>query len=416
MQQERPEQNRQNRQPVRTVLFQAGAASTDTDTAGAVHQPTPQTGRGVVGPVRLGLMVTTGLLVLGGCRHQDAVDSTLEWTQKMRGGVIATQRPPPPGRYDPYPHVGLTPTKAPDLPSPQARAMLTEQLIRDRNLTYRTVAANGTLTPVIPPQPNAAAAPKPDAGKTAASSPAQNAGSAAKNAATNGAPGKPGDAAATPGQDAPSLPPGMSGAIMDAAESSPTQDAQKTAAATQQNAKAATDAAAKAAKAKKKADQAGQDADMPELSMPEVSNNAQKPSTPPAAIPQIPAGPPAPPEFPGFDVPSDANLRDAPRPNYDLNEPKGTALHFMPQSDQLSSGQNDTLAKLVQKTPHGPFYVRGFGNSASLSAQDQADAVQLGLLRAERVSKELIKRGVPSDTIHIRGDAFGTGVRVANSP
>ncbi|MFT9089108.1 MAG: hypothetical protein ABF436_11000, partial [Acetobacter okinawensis] len=88
-----------------------------------------------------------------GCEHRDAVDATLEWTRNLRGGVIATQRPPPPGQYDPYPIVGLTPTQAPDVPSPQARALLSEQLARERNLAYRTEAANGTMIPDIPPPP-----------------------------------------------------------------------------------------------------------------------------------------------------------------------------------------------------------------------------------------------------------------------
>lgn len=340
------------------------------------------------GTVRMGLFMATCLVSLSACHHRDAIDSTLEWTQHMRGGVIAAQRPPPPGENEPYPHVGLTSTQPPELPSPQARALLTEHLIRDRNLTYRTVAANGTLTPVIPPPPSAAATPaaaaKPSVKPSVLS--AQNPDQ----------------------QDAsPTLPAGTSGAIMDAAEAAPPPPS-----------KAALPQHSKRPDAKKPSttDSVTQGTEGPELAMPEVKESTQKAPVPESALPQIPDGPPSAPAFPGFDVPTDAHLADAPRPNYDLSDPKGTALHFMPQSDQLSSGQDGTLAKLISKTPNGPFYVRGFGNSPSLSTQDQADAVQLGLLRAQRVAKELISRNVPASAIHIRGDAFGTGARVASSP
>ncbi|MFT8800327.1 MAG: hypothetical protein ABF822_12275, partial [Acetobacter orientalis] len=57
--------------------------------------------------LRLSVFMAGSLLSLAGCQqHRDFVDNTLEWTQRMRGGVIAAQRPPPPGQYDPYPHVG----------------------------------------------------------------------------------------------------------------------------------------------------------------------------------------------------------------------------------------------------------------------------------------------------------------------
>lgn len=344
-------------------------------------------------PFRSGLLVATGMLCLTGCSHKDPVDRTLEWMQHMRGGVIASQRPPPPGIYDPYPHVGLTPTKAPDLPSPQARTMITQQLIRDRNLMYRTVAANGSLTPAFPPPPASAApaAPKAPAGSATAPQP-------------------------------PSLPEGAAGAIMDAAEAPPQTPATATPPAGKPGAPALPDAkppgAGLLAGAGKKAAPSAEEAEaaMPEVGLPEVKSTAQVSPTPASAMPQIPNGPPAPPSFPGFDIPSDATVPDMVHPNYDLSDAKGTAIHCVPQSDMISSGQDDTFAKLVAKTPHGPFYVRGFGSAVSLSAQDQADAVQLGLLRAQSIAKKLISLNVPASAIHIRGDAFGMGARVATTP
>jgi outer membrane protein OmpA-like peptidoglycan-associated protein len=107
---------------------------------------------------------------------------------------------------------------------------------------------------------------------------------------------------------------------------------------------------------------------------------------------------------------------NTPLPAYDLNDVPGTGFHFLPQSDELSPGQDDELDKLLRKTPRGPFFIRGFGNAASMSAQDQSDAVRLGLLRATRLARILQARGVPASALHVRGDAFGTGAKVANTP
>ncbi len=309
------------------------------------------------------LLASGGLVA--GCQHRDAVDTTLDWMRSMKGGAIAEQRPPPPGRYDPYPSVGLTPTQAPEVPSPEARALLSEQLTRNRNLTYRTVAANGTMIPDIPPPP----------------------GSSGKTATTQQA-----------------IPDGANGAVMDAADTAP-QPVRNT---------------LRSATPPLFADQNGAVAPTPaeeaEVAMPEFHEKAAIPETPPQDIPQIPEAPPTAPSFPGFDVPTDAHLADAPRPNYDLTDIKGTAFHFVPQSDQLSSGQEPALDKIIQKWPKGPLTIRGFGDAASLSAQDQSYAVRLGLLRAQRLATELTERGVPASAITVRGDAFGTGAKVVTPP
>ncbi|PAL27669.1 hypothetical protein B9K04_02415 [Acetobacter syzygii] len=146
--------------------------------------------------------------------------------------------------------------------------------------------------------------------------------------------------------------------------------------------------------------------------MPEVHEKATIPEIRPEDIPQVPQEPPTAPTFPGFDVPTDAHIPDGVHPNYDLTDIKGVAFHFVPQSDQLSSGQEGELDKIVRKRPNGPLVIRGFGDAASLSAQDQSDAVRLGLLRAKRLASELSKRGVPAPTITVRSDAFGTGAKV----
>lgn len=340
------------------------------------RKPTPRRTR-FMQTASMAVLLASGGLVTG-CQHRDVVDTTVDWIHGMRGGAIADQRPPPPGRYDPYPKVGLTPTQAPDMPSPQARALLSEQLARERNLTYRTVAANGSIIPDIPPPPG----------------PTTQTPAAAK---TDGA--KAPAPAPTPTQ--PTLPEGVSGAIMDAADTPPPPPPPASPPVAQATPtplpgkKAAPTPAAEA-----------------EIGLPEVHEKATIPEPLPQDIPQIPQEPPTAPTFPGFDVPTDAHVPDAVRPNYDLADIPGTAFHFMPQSDQLSSGQEGELDKIIQKWPHGPLTIRGFGDAASLSAQDQSDAVRLGLLRAKRIATELAKRGMPASAMTVRGDAFGTGAKV----
>ncbi|MFT8948447.1 MAG: hypothetical protein ABF876_18365 [Acetobacter aceti] len=138
--------------------------------------------------------------LLAGCQHRDLVDTTVDWYHQHEGGVIAQQRPPAPGQFEAYPRVGLTPTTPPELPSPELRQSITNNLIASRNLTMRTVAQNGTLTPVIPPPPSA--------------KPASTAQGEAKGTAQAPASTSPQTATSTP------VPAGGMGAILDAADSS----------------------------------------------------------------------------------------------------------------------------------------------------------------------------------------------------
>lgn len=249
--------------------------------------------------------------------------------------------------------------------------------------------STGTLYPDVPPPPNAATTPQKD---------------------TNGQPAPP------------SLPPGVNGAIMDAADAPPPPAA----AATQVGKAGIGDTAPQNATGAPElpmpsvpgtgAPKNTTAQDEPEIAMPEVRKKADQAGKPPVVIPQIPDAPPTPPAFPGYEVPSDTGLADGMHPNYDLTDVRGTPFHFVSQSDLLAAGQDGTFTKLLSTTPHGPFYVHGFGDAASQSVQDQADAVRLGLLRASRVAQALVSRGVPASAIHVRGDAFGTGAMVSTTP
>ena len=307
---------------------------------------------------------------LGGCYHQGVLDNTVQLINKMQGGVIATQRPPPPGQYGHYPLVGPYPTPPSDLLSPQVRTLLTQKLLRDRALTYRTVAVSGSLTPVIPPLP-----------ESTESKMQKGGGESLGTSSTKAESGR---------------------------ESLPTGTFQKTQSLTGHSVVASGDTTQG-----KKYDRVK--TFFPATLFPAIregQNVISSLQTPP----QIPQAPPTPPQIKGVTLSLETKSDHLQTPNYDLSEVQGTFFHFLSDSDQLSEGQDTLLDGLVKKTPHGPFYIRGFGHTSSLDVQQQAGAVKLGVLRALCLARALIARGVPPDKIHIRGDAFGTGARVAIKP
>ena len=113
-------------------------------------------------------------LTLGGCGAVDAVenfystklplDTPVDWWHQLEGGVIADERPPPPGVGDPYPNLGQIPGKPTPTDAPTRRA-LSVRLAGERDRTTRQSAQDPIL-----PLPNAAAAAAP--AKPVASPPA----------------------------------------------------------------------------------------------------------------------------------------------------------------------------------------------------------------------------------------------------
>ncbi|MBV1835613.1 hypothetical protein [Acetobacter estunensis] len=328
--------------------------------------------------LRLGALTLPVLLLTGCQNHHDIIDSTVDWYHRQEGGLIATQRPPPPGVNGPYPRVGLTPTTAPELPSPELRQDITNNLLQSRNFAQRMAVRNGTLTPDIPPPPVQA--------KTA----------------TPATPGKPGEN----GQPASPLPDGAMGAVLDAADSP-----EPTSSSTSPSPVAASPPSPVVAPTGSKSSKTP---DEPEIAMPEFRGNAPKVATEvEGPLPDVPSAPPAAPSIAGFAVPSDANLKDPVKPDYDLSTPEGTIITFLPQSDQLAPGQDAALDKLVQSRGNALFYLHCSGETTSMDPADQAQAVQLGLLRARTLSAALTQRGVPASILHISSSAFGPGARVS---
>jgi outer membrane protein OmpA-like peptidoglycan-associated protein len=105
--------------------------------------------------------------LLSGCSNKQATATPLDWWHNLEGGVIAGQRPPPPGSNDPYPNISTIPARPPaaDVAAQQAIAdSLAGQ--RDSANLAATQDPLKALAPVRPPpKPAAPAAPDPNANK-----------------------------------------------------------------------------------------------------------------------------------------------------------------------------------------------------------------------------------------------------------
>ncbi len=103
--------------------------------------------------------LTLPLLGLGACsdvqRFYDSklpFDTPIDWWHDLQGGVIADERPPPPGVGDPYPNLDLIPKK-PTPPDAGARRALAARLAQERDRTDRAAAQDpvGPAKPATPP-------------------------------------------------------------------------------------------------------------------------------------------------------------------------------------------------------------------------------------------------------------------------
>ncbi|QHI96123.1 hypothetical protein GT348_07655 [Aristophania vespae] len=94
-------------------------------------------------------------LTLSGCQHRTANETLTDWVHGISGGEIYKLRPPPPYYDKPFPHIGQVPTYEPEFPSPEARAILTQNLQEHRNYAQRLSAASGPIVKgaIAPPPP-----------------------------------------------------------------------------------------------------------------------------------------------------------------------------------------------------------------------------------------------------------------------
>jgi hypothetical protein len=149
-----------------------------------------------------------------------------------------------------------------------------------------------------------------------------------------------------------------------------------------------------------------QPATPPLMAMPAVAQDQTIASGP---LPPIPNAPPPAPGLPGIAMPPPPSYTPPSHPDYALADTPGEALRFEQGSDALATGQDGTLRALAARRKSGIVYVHGFGDAASDTPADQAQALVLASLRARTVAGMLQKDGVPTSAIRLRADAFGRG-------
>ncbi|CAK7192746.1 hypothetical protein COMNV_00953 [Commensalibacter sp. Nvir] len=327
-----------------------------------------------------------GLLSLEGCADSPLIKTPVGWYHNLEGGIVAQPRLPIIGSDQPYPHVGLTPTQAPPLPSPDLRKEITNNLQRDRTLSewQNTVDSFSIPKPTTPNkgtlddhQTKNKPSEVPNSHPTAVSKDTKKQNLNDSNQKTSQESSATLDAA---GDEHPSL------ANKKTPETKKNQIAQK-----DQNTAVNTPVV------------------IPELRM-NINNQ-------PITLPAIPVNPPLPPQFPQFNIPSNQNL---PPPFYpsglETNSLSGDLISFPPDSDTPNINQEKIISDIATKNKGKRFYIHGYGDSLSIDANSQAQALTLALLRAKTIAKLLINHNVPESSIFIRLHAIGHGVRVKTEP
>ncbi len=315
------------------------------------------------------------LLCLAGCESvgntiSDAYDSKLpldqpeDWWHQLQGGMIAQQRPPPPGATDPYPNLDLVPPR----PTPTdavTRHRLLAQLAAQRDLARQTVAQQPIVWPVpgapTPPQPAQA---QPATPQPAAAAPAPAAGAKPAPAAAP---------AATPNPAAPPADTGMTATF------------------------AAADAPAKPV--------APPPTPAPDPSPPAAFTAppprlASAPPVPVGAIPTLPTAAPPLPELPGIPAATTAPATPRPLPS--------ASFVFARGSDVLPPAAETALRHLVSmRAGAATIAVSAGGEAVSASPDAQAAALPLALRRVGAITATLIAAGVPPAALRSNAAALG---------
>lgn len=332
------------------------------------------------------------LAFLGGCSQSVFIKAPVNLYHDLEGGIVSQPRLPVPGNDQKYPHVGLTPTAAPPLPSPELRRTITDSLSHDRNLSEWEDVKDPLTIPTVPPLPNASpASPTQSAGKQPANN-TPNATSGNKPATNNQSSS---DQASSASFDAAGEPPPPPANTAQNTGTNPNGNQGKSNAST---------AAKPAAKPTTKP-AAPEPVVMPALRT--VVDNET------VTLPEIPVAPPAPSRFPNFNIPADVNLPAPSHPSgLPLENPTGELIRFPVDSDTPYAHQEGTINNLAWHRNGGILFVHGYGDTTSMDPDAQTKALALALLRAKTVAKMLISHNVPESAIVIRAHAFGHGVRV----
>lgn len=317
------------------------------------------------------------LIYLGGCSQSPLIKIPVDTYHNIEGGIVSQPRLPVPGNDQKYPYVGLTPTTPPPLPSQELRNSITDSLSHDRNLTEWQNVQNPFIIPTIPPVPN------------------QQNNNPSSSTKTNAQTTTSQNNQTTPLQTNENQ---ASSASFDAAGEPPANQ-------NPNNTNQKTEQKPISTPPKKPEVKKTEPVVMPELRAKVDDQNI--------VIPSIPVNPPNPPKFPGFNIPSDANLPPPSHPTaLSFDNPTGELIRFPVDSDTPYTNQEKTINEIAWHRNGGTLYVHGYGDTNSLDPDTQSKALSLALLRAKTVAKLLIAHNVPESAIVIRAHAFGHGVRV----
>ncbi len=308
------------------------------------------------------LLALGALVLLPGCESVEQFYSTrlpvggaIDWWHGLQGGVIAQQRPPPPGASEPFPNLATVPSP-PTPTDPATRRLLAARLASARDLTVRDAAQDPINSP---PQP-------------------------------------------VPTTQAP--PPATPMARLDAANALPAASAEPPAAREAPSFPIASPAAPAPAAAAPPG--IAPPAIAPSVARPTQPAPAMAPATAPATaaggpIPALPDEPPALPSLAG--VPAAAYEPATPRPR-----PQVT-VSFPPSSAELRPAAEDALRALAARRAGGPMAVVGGGDARSAAPGAQAAALPLAWRRAMAITAALKQAGVPDSALQTDASALARG-------
>ncbi|POF63691.1 hypothetical protein CFR73_03915 [Novacetimonas maltaceti] len=149
------------------------------------------------------------------------------------------------------------------------------------------------------------------------------------------------------------------------------------------------------------------------IAMPEVSTTLPGDAQIlPTTLPALAKAPPEPVTIAGIGTIGTNEGVSRPLPDYQLGNDQGRAIGFEPGSDQMRPGQARALSDIVNGRGDGTIVINGYGDATTASAQGQAQAMSLAILRTRTLAHALVAQGVPESAIRLHAGAFGTGARV----
>ena len=285
------------------------------------------------------------------------LDEPVDWWHQLQGGVIAQERPPPPGITDPYPNFSAVPPR-PTPTSPADRRALLARLAAQRDATQQLAHEEPVVWPV-PGAPTAPQAPPTPASGAAAKAP-QTAG-AAKSAPPAQTQPQEQDQGIKATIDAASAPPPPAQAVRPAAPAAPPPPAFS--------------------------------------APPQHAQPAAAQAGPAAPIPPLPTGAPPIPELPG--VPASTFAPATPRPL------PSASFAFAAGSDQLPARAEAALRELASHRSGATIAVSAGGDASSAAPDAQAAALPLALRRTGAITAALIGAGVPPTALRTEAAALG---------